>query len=224
MRGDYSHLHAEITPEACGKRRTRASGNDESRITRIVPALNRHQLQRIDHRGMSDFDDRESRILDRQPHRPGNRGDGGSGPGFVEPHLAAGKACRIENAECQQRVGKGGLGPAAAVAGRPRCRAGTFRSDAKCAALVDAGNRAAAGADFDDIDHRHLHRIAGRDAGMLELVFAIERRTVVMDQRAFRRRAADIERQHLGFTKHGTDARSTRHTAAWSGLHKRQRT
>ena len=52
---------------------------------------------------------------------------------------------------------------AVAVAGRPGPRAGALRADPQHAALVDPGDRAAAGADRADVDHRDLDRHAPFD-------------------------------------------------------------
>ena len=53
-----------------------------------------------------------------------------------------------------------GVVAAAAVAGRPRARAGAARADAEGAAVVDVGDRAAAGADRVHVEHRHEQRVA----------------------------------------------------------------
>ena len=51
---------------------------------------------------------------------------------------------------------------AAAVGGRAGHRAGAARSDAEGAAVIDIGDRAAAGADRVDVDHRHQQRESRR--------------------------------------------------------------
>ena len=50
---------------------------------------------------------------------------------------------------------------ALAIGGRARIGAGALRADAEGAAAVDIGDRAAAGADGVDVDHRQQHREAG---------------------------------------------------------------
>ena len=75
----------------------------------------------------------------------------------VELHLAAEEAVGAEPAEHQIGVGDGRLLAAEAVAGRPRLRAGALRADAQ-GAVLDARDRAAAGADLEDVHHGDLHR------------------------------------------------------------------
>ena len=79
------------------------------------------------------------------------------GGGDVERHLAAEEAVGAEPPEHQIGVGDGRLGAAEPVAGRPGRRAGALRPDAQ-AAVIDARDRAAAGADLEDVHHGDLHR------------------------------------------------------------------
>ena len=79
---------------------------------------------------------------------------------------------------------------ALAVAGRARARAGAARPDAERAALVDVRDRAAAGADRVDVDHRHEQRIAG-DPGVARGGLADP---VLRDDPDVGRGAADVER------------------------------
>src|SRR2546427_582942 len=60
------------------------------------------------------------------------------------------------------RVGDGGLRAAATIADRPRLGACALRADLQGADIVDPGDAAPARADFDDVDHRHHHRVAAR--------------------------------------------------------------
>ena len=75
----------------------------------------------------------------------------------VERHLAAEEAVGAEPAEHQVGVGHGRLRAAAAVAGRAGHRAGALRADAQ-RAVLDARDRAAAGADLENVHHGDLHR------------------------------------------------------------------
>jgi hypothetical protein len=81
----------------------------------------------------------------------------------VELHPAAEEEVGVDAAEHDVGVGGGGLAAAAAVAGRAGHGAGALRPDAQQPALVDPGDRAAAGADGADVDHRHLDRQAPLD-------------------------------------------------------------
>src|SRR5947209_1593061 len=76
----------------------------------------------------------------------------------IEGQFAAELAVGAEPAEHEIGVGDGWLRAAAAVAGRARHRLGAFRSDAQRAALVDPGDRSAAGADRVDVDDRDADR------------------------------------------------------------------
>src|SRR2546428_7025866 len=79
--------------------------------------------------------------------------------------LAAEPGVGADPAEHQIGVGDGRLVAAAAVAGRARHRLGAVRPDAQGAAVVDPGDRAAAGADRVDVDDRDADRGAG-EAGL----------------------------------------------------------
>ena len=65
---------------------------------------------------------------------------------------------RIDAAEHEIGVGDGRLGAAAAVAGRARLGAGAVRADRDRPQRVDPGDRAAAGADLDHLDHGDAQR------------------------------------------------------------------
>ena len=109
----------------------------------------------------------------------------------VELHLAAEKAVGGEPAEHEIGVGDGRLFAAEPVADRTRHRAGAFRSDAQRAGETDARDAAAAGADFLDVDHRHLHRKAGGIAA--DQRTAGHQHMAVVDDAGFRRGAAHVE-------------------------------
>ena len=74
-----------------------------------------------------------------------------------------------------------------AVADRARHRAGAFRADLQQAAAIDRGDRAAAGADGRDLDHRRADHEAEIDRGLRR-----ERRLAAGDHRDVERRAAEI--------------------------------
>ena len=107
----------------------------------------------------------------------------------VELHRAAEEEIGVDAAEHDIGVGRSRRGAAAAVAGRARHRAGALRADAQQSALVDPGDRAAAGADGADVDHRHLDRQAP-----LDLEVGGERDLTVDHRRAVGRGAAHVER------------------------------
>jgi hypothetical protein len=109
----------------------------------------------------------------------------------VEVHAAAEEAVGVEPPEHEIGVGHRGLGAAAAVAGGTRIGAGAHRADMQAAALVAPGERAAARADLDDVDHRQLHRLAGELVA--DHVALLDRRQAVGDQRGLGGGAAHVE-------------------------------
>ena len=96
-------------------------------------------------------------------------------------------ALRVEPPEHQIGVGDGRLGAAAAVADRAGIGAGAFRADLDQAGGIDAGDRAAAGADRVHLDHRHVdrHRI-------FDLDLVGDGRLGIADQRDIGRGAAHV--------------------------------
>ena len=73
---------------------------------------------------------------------------------------AAEEVVGVDAAEHDVRVGDGRLGAALAVADGRGVGARALRADAQRAARVEPGDRAAAGADREDLDHRREHRPA----------------------------------------------------------------
>ncbi len=86
-----------------------------------------------------------------------------------------------------------GSTPAAAVADRSGPGAGALRADLDQARRVDAGDRAAAGADRVHVDHRHVDR-----HGVLDLGLVGDRRLGVADQRHVGRGAAHVVGDEVG--------------------------
>ena len=73
---------------------------------------------------------------------------------------AAGEVAGIDAAQHDVGIGHGGLGAAAAVARRAGLGAGALRADIDARQRIDRGDRAAAGADLDHLDHRDAQRQA----------------------------------------------------------------
>ena len=94
---------------------------------------------------------------------------------------------RVEPPEQQIGVGDRRLRAAAAVADRARAGAGAFRPDLDQPGGVDAGDRAAAGADRVHGHHRHMDR-----HGIFDLDLVGDRRLGVADQRHVGRGAAHV--------------------------------
>ena len=137
---------------------TGAAIGDQREVAGIETALGGDALDRIGHRGHRDAQDSFGRRGGVHAERLGDALDQRTFGGLdIEPHLTAEKAVGGEPPEHEVGVGHRRLGAAAAVAGRPRHRSGALRSDAK-AALLHPRDRAAAGADLENIHHRDLHR------------------------------------------------------------------
>ena len=133
----------------------------------------------------------------------------------VELHLAAEKALGVEPAEHQIGVGHRRLGAAEAVAGRSGRGARALRADAQ-RAVVDARDRAAAGADFENVHHRDLHR-------QRLLVAADQRRAggqrlAVVDDAGFGGGAAHVERDRVVDAEHPAQRLRADHARRRSGF------
>jgi hypothetical protein len=137
-----------------------------------------------------------------------DRGERALGRPLVEPHAAAEKEFRVVIAEQQIGVGHGRLAAAAAIAHGSRIGTRRARPDAQQAVLGDRRDRAAAGADLDHVDDRQLQ---GQPGAALEAVHAgglHHRRNLGagrFDQRRLGRRAAHVERDHLGLAGGGAE-------------------
>ena len=117
-----------------------------------------------------------------------------------------------DGADHDMRVGRRGLGAALAVAGRPGIGAGALRADAQHAAIVDPGDRAAAGADRDDVEHRRADRQA------VDLAFRGERRPSVLHQADVGRGAAHVEGDQVLEARARRLARRADHAGGRAGI------
>ena len=148
----------------------------------------------------------------------------------VDRQPPAGQRARID--QPQHHVGVRHRRPlvAEAVAGRPRHGAGRLRPDLEQPALVDAGQRAAAGADLGDVDGRHLEHVAagldeaarGRDA-VAELVFRRHARPAVLDDHGLGGRAAHVEHDEVGLAARRAQPRRADHAAGRARRHHEHR-
>jgi hypothetical protein len=95
------------------------------------------------------------------------------------------------------RVGHGRLRSAPAVAGRAGIGARALRADLQRTGGIEPGDRAAARADLDDIDHRNLDGVAGEGRSALEVVVARQADRAALDEGGLRGRVADVERDEV---------------------------
>src|SRR5262249_59727252 len=88
-------------------------------------------------------------------------------------------------------TGPRGCRAAAAIAGRAGIGSRAHRADVQPAAAIAPGERAAAGADLDDVDDRQLHGLPGEFVA--DHVPFLDRRDPAGDQRTFGGSAAHVE-------------------------------
>ena len=127
-------------------------------------------------------------------------------------------------------VGDGRALVAEAVAGGAGNGAGQLRPHAQQSALVDAGKRAAAGADLGDVDGGDLEHVAagldeaarGGDA-VAELVFRRHAGPAVLDDDGLGRGAAHVEDDEIAFLAGSTQARCADHAAGRARCHHEHR-
>ena len=146
-----SRAAARFRTRACRRRRrTRRSANR----ARVVAALDRHDANRALHVGVGDAHDAFGQLGDGQLQSLAQIAAARCGARQIDRHAAAEEELRIQPAEQQVRVGDGQFF-ADAVADRTGHRARRLRGPTRSAPpRVDVGDRAAAGADGVDVDHR----------------------------------------------------------------------
>ena len=166
-------------PPKANSAKSRGSWPRDTDTMRIAPAI--FMLPSLQHRGR-----RVDAVEAGGPADPVRE----DLPDVVERDTAASTDSslrRRQPPEHQIGVGDGRLRAAAAVADRAGIGAGAFRPDLDQAGRVDAGDRAAAGADRVHVDHRHVdrHRI-------FDLDLVGDGRLGVADQRDVGRGAAHV--------------------------------
>ena len=221
MRRKQRHDHlrdVKLPRDSADMQRTRAAGRHQREVARVVALGDRHLAHRERHLVVRDLDDRlrgRDRIkLQRACDLLLDAAQGGSG---IELHGAAEEIVRVEPAEHHIGVGDGRLGAAAAIADRPRIGARALRSHFERADVVAPRNRAAAGADLDHVDHRQHHRMAAGIAA--DVIARRQRRLALADQARLGRRAAHVERDHIGKSKRLPDRRRGDYAADRTRLH-----
>ena len=202
------HEHArdlELERDVAGEQRPRAAGGDERELARVVAAAHGVELDRLGHPVLLDLQRAERGLLDRHPELAGDRAHGLLGELAIELHRPAEQAAvGAQAAEHELRVRRGRQRAAAAVARGPGVGTGRLRADAEHAALVDVRDRAAAGADRVDVDHRH-HRLVVADLRVEQVPHA---QLAAGGDADVGRGAADVERDDVVEARHaaGPDA------------------
>ena len=177
-----------------------AAEGDQRAVAQGLAALDGVHARGVGHVLVDHLDDAEA-AMDRPPG-PAARRCRARAPSLrlaIEREAAAGEAARVDAAQHEVGVGHRRRGAAAAVAGGPGFGAGALRPDLEALELVDRGDRAAAGADLDHLDHRDAERQAAAleeavDAADLEAARRL--RPEIVDQADLGGGAAHVERQH----------------------------
>ena len=215
--------HLQLGAERRRVHRAAAAAGNEHEVARVVAAPHRDELQRVDHVGVDEADDPVGELRRRQAERAAEGAERLLGGGAADSERATQEVVGVEDARDELRVGDGGLGAAALVAGRAGLGTCALRANANGAAGVDPGDRAAAGADLDDVDDGHHHRVAGVVGAPANLVLGGRRDLAVEDQRALGSGAADVEVDDVGLAAAGADAGRPDQAGGGAGLDHRDR-
>ena len=160
--GRHDHFgDAEHGRDLDAVQRPGAAERDQREFARIDALLHGTRADRIGHVAVDDGEHAFGGLVLAHAERVSECFDRAMGGVFVELHAAAEEIVLVEPAEHQIGVGHGRLGAAASIRGGAGHRAGAARPDPESAALVDIGDRAAAGADGVNVDHRQQQREAG---------------------------------------------------------------
>ena len=187
---DEQHRDLELGRDRGGVHGPGAAGDDQREVARVEPAADAHLADAGRHRDVDDVVDAGRRLDDSDAERPGEAAlDRLLGGRAVEPHLAAEEGRLVDEAEHEVGVGDGRLRAAAAVAGGPGRGARALRADAQQPAVVDARDRAAAGADRVDVDRRQ------REPPAVDDRVGHHERRAVLHERGVEAGAAHVDRQ-----------------------------
>ncbi len=181
-----------------------AAERDQREISRVVAALDRDDAQGFGHVAVDDLDDLGGSLGNLKAERRCDiAGDRGFGGGCVDRQIAAQQRFAVEIAEHDVGVADGRMRAAAPIGGGAGEGAGAVRPDLQCAAGIDPGDAAAAGADLGKVDDRHPHRVAGALQPALgraaaDLVLGGDGDLAVGDQARLGGGAAHVERNQIG--------------------------
>ncbi len=158
----------DVLDQRAGMQRTATAERHGGESPRIVSALDRDQADGAGHAGVGDPDDGLGRLHHVEAERASDvRRDGALRRLDVEARkLAADRALGVDAAEHDMRIGEGRALVALSVAGGPGPRAGALGADLQQPAAIDRGDRAAAGTDGGDLDHRRADDEAEIDGAL----------------------------------------------------------
>ena len=200
---------ADLFGKPAGMQGCAAAEGDHGAGGDVAAALDGMNARRIGHVLFDDFGDtcRRPEILEAQRSADGLL-QGRLGTRFIKLDLAAGEIGGIDFAQRQIGIGDGGFGAAAAIADGAGGRAGAVRPDGDAVQFVDAGDGAAAGADFHHFDDRNAHRNAGAlhvAVGAGDFEFAGAFRFAIGEQADLGGGAAHVEGEDFGQRAFGGD-------------------
>ena len=203
--------------QAAAEQRAGTAEEHQREVARVVPPLGRNAPQRAGDMLLGDADDRFRRRVEVEVEGGGDPGDGRLGPRAlqVRPAVGAEHGRRAQAAEHELGVGHRRPGAALGIAGGARLGAGALRPDAQQAAPVDPGDRAAAGADRADIDHRPPDRQAE-----FQLALRPHRGLAAVDQADVAAGAADVAPERLGEAGLRGDPGRRRYARGRTGEHR----
>ena len=157
---DHHLADPDLGGVAGAVRRAGAAEGVQHELARVVAGLHDGLAQQVAGLGVLHGVDRGRGLLHGQPERLGDlRVDGLAGQLQRQRLAAAEQAPLGEDPEDQVGVGVGRLGAAVAVAGGPGNGLRAARPDPQVAAVVEPGDRAAAGADRADPQRGHVDRV-----------------------------------------------------------------
>ena len=178
-----------------------------------MPALHRDDADGLRHVGGDDRDDALRGLHQPKAELLRQLADRLLREILVDRHAAAEQIARVERLQHDIGVGDGRLGIAFAVADRTGIGAGAARTHLQEPATVDIGNRAAAGTDGMNVEHRRLDRVAVHDR------FGGEPRLAGLQQRDVGRGAAHVEGDEVGQTGRAADGLRADHAGGRAGQH-----
>ena len=206
----YHPGHAKPVGKVGGVQRRGAAEGDQGATLGVLAKLDGVDAGGAGHRLLDHFRDREGGQRHGQLQRLADpRGERRSRLVLGQGQAAAGKSGGVDAPQRQIGVGNGGLRAAVAVAGGAGLGAGGIGADADPAQLIDARDRAAAGADLDHLDHRNAQGQAaalGEAIGARHLEQARGLRRAVVDQADLGGGAAHVEAEHAVEAALGGDA------------------
>ena len=189
-------LHPELAGEPRGMQRRGATEGDQRAVGRVLAVLDGVHARGTRHGLVDDLGHAGRRALGIGAERAGQRLQRGLGLVAVKRNGAAGEARRVEPPQRGIGVGHGGLGAAAPVTRRTGHAARGIGTDLDAAQRVEAGDRAAAGADLDQFDDGDAHRQAGalhEAIGARDFELARALQLEIVEQGELGRGAAHVE-------------------------------